>query len=262
MSDREIILMDGIVVPSVTEVISALGFNRESLLRYVEWCCKEGFSPDWHRKDKAERGTLVHNWITRALLDQPQPETTDPLNRETSKKIRAIFEGWLSWAKGRSFEILLCEERLRLDIVRMHGKPDLITLLDGVVVLWDWKTSSDGRPKLEHWIQCGGYMVLAEHHGMMVGSVCIVVMEVDSDDNFVAVREHWRTAEQMKLYRELYWVAHDATNLHAQIVEQERALSAERMAAKKAATVARNEQKQLEKKAEREAAKLAKVGAA
>jgi len=244
MTKREPFLIDGKPAPSVTEIIRTLGFNTPGLMAWQRSCYMRGIDPDKVRDDAAARGTAVHAWIARHIKGEPQPTDDDPfaVARELQQDVKDIFAMWLTWHDEHKPYVVTCEDRL-VDIdQRYHGTPDLIGVENHDCCVYDWKTSSDDKPKLEHWIQVAAY------GGMQCGwrgyrSACIVVLQVDADGKCVGVTEHRKSAAELLDHARLFAIALDAHQVHERIKDTKRAESLARREQRKAATVERNKQK-------------------
>jgi hypothetical protein len=210
-----------------------------------------GIDPDQVRDDAAARGTAVHAWIARHIKGEPQPTDDDPfaVERELQQDVKDIFAMWLTWFNARTLDVKLCEQRLIDYDDRFHGAPDLVAVEDGEWTVYDWKTSSDDKPKLEHWIQVAAYARMVELliDGAGFVGACVVVLQVDADGKCIGVTEHRSTAAELSDYLRLFEVARDAHQAHKRIKDSKRAESLARREQRKAATVARNAEKRAAK---------------
>ncbi len=248
MTKREPFLIDGKPAPSVTEIIRTLGFSTPGLMAWQRSCYLRGVDPDKVRDDAAARGTAVHAWIARHIKGEQQPTDDDPfaVARELQQDVKDIFAMWLAWFNARTLDVKLCEQRLVNVDERYHGTPDLVAVEDGEWTVYDWKTSSDDKPKLEHWLQVAAYADLVSEiddiDAVQIGA-CIVVLQVDADGKCIGVTEHRRRDFNLHDYARLFAIALDAHQVHERIKDSKRAESLARREQRKAATVERNKQK-------------------
>jgi hypothetical protein len=210
LAKREPYLIDGVACRSVTETIDLLGVNKAPLMQWVAWCGREGLDWERYRDDAASLGSETHACIERALRGEDQPSIdADPFAPSTQREARYLFSAWLQWATGREFEIIAIEQKLQIANIRMHGTPDFVAREDGKVVLYDWKSSTKSKAKLEHWIQAAAYCIMLEDGGLDVDSVCIVTINKKTK---IATGER-KTMAELSTYRELWWCAHSISQL-------------------------------------------------
>lgn len=202
---RERMIIDGKEYRRVTEIIDALGFNRAALMGWANWLGTQGKSHKAESREAADLGTELHKWIERYWRKEAQP-VEDAFTTDKERKAAAMFEPWKKWRKENltPIEILHIEHRFRCDQTFITGSPDLIarTKQHGIAV-FDWKTSSDGKPKPEHWIQQGGYSVLIEQAGIAQERAVLVVVNKKTKK----VEQFAKTMEQLQPWRELFWAA-------------------------------------------------------
>ncbi|WP_313818749.1 PD-(D/E)XK nuclease family protein [Cupriavidus sp.] len=110
---------DGVVIPSVTQILAPLNdlsFIKPDVLQY-----------------KRELGTAVHK--ATELYDQGElDEATVPA------VVQPYLDGWIRLRAELSFEILGMEERVFHPAHRYAGTYDRLVLLDGKRCIWDLKT--------------------------------------------------------------------------------------------------------------------------
>ncbi|MGO4278245.1 PD-(D/E)XK nuclease family protein [Cupriavidus sp. RAF20_2] len=110
---------DGVVIPSVTQILAPLNdlsFIKPDVLQY-----------------KRELGTAVHK--ATELYDQGElDEATVPA------VVQPYLNGWIRLRAELSFEILGMEERVFHPAHRYAGTYDRLVLLDGKRCIWDLKT--------------------------------------------------------------------------------------------------------------------------
>jgi hypothetical protein len=132
-------LDDGTLVPSVTEIIHAVGLSKWRAGR--------------HAKFYMERGKLLHTvaaWWDQGCLDE---DSVDPA---VAPHLRAYKE-FVTMNRSR-IEWLEIEEPLACESLRFAGTPDRVLLWDGKRAILDLKT---GSPAPWHQVQTAGYAMLA-----------------------------------------------------------------------------------------------------
>lgn len=209
MSTREPVIIGGIARRSVTEVVDLFGSNKAYLTGWAASCVYRGRDFESDREDAAQLGTDVHKWIARHFRGEAQPEGVDPFDTQTHDNVRALFKAWQVWAFARDIEMVEIEKKMILEEMCAHGTPDAkgvetIGTFQGRWI-YDWKTSSKGNARLEHWIQLAGYLLMCLALGEKIDGVCIVTI----DKKKMRAREERKTVEEMAPFCAIY------KNLHA-----------------------------------------------
>lgn len=147
--------------PSVTTILS--NSDKSSL---DEWIKRVGEKQAEKIKNEAgERGSSIHDLMEDYLLR----------GKEYSKKdlgpfIWCMYIPLLSWVKRHIQEVIMCEEALYSDILRVAGRVDLVAVVDGKPTIVDFKTSI--QMKQREWIgnyemQCSAYsFMVKERHNI------------------------------------------------------------------------------------------------
>lgn len=145
---------DGEELPSVTTLLGELGWNKDALFFWADKLAREGKSPRLERDAAARRGTMLHGLIEWSMSDdEQQPETSLHADR--------AFEAWCKWREQRQLEVLAQEQPIVSPMLGFAGTPDLVARENGVVAVYDWKTSTKHRaPYHEHIIQVTAYAML------------------------------------------------------------------------------------------------------
>jgi len=207
MTDREPVIINGKPRRSVTATIDLLGMNKSALMQWVAWCGREGLSFERYRDDAAALGSAVHARIEAHMTGRPVPraDSSDPFAAAHDVEADALFGVWFEqWGKHRSFADVQCERKLILESCNMHGTCDMVAAENGRRVLYDWKTSTKSKAKLEHWVQTAAYLVMLEDSGEKIDDVCIVTI----DKKKRKAREERKAVAEMQPYRDLWWLAH------------------------------------------------------
>ena len=207
MTTRTPVIINGKPRRSVTETIDLLGVNKPALMQWVAWCGREGLDWNQYRDDAAALGSAVHARIEAAMMgrDVPRADASDPFASAHEREADELFAVWRTqWAKGRTFDDVQCERKLVLESCNMHGTCDMVATEGGRRVLYDWKTSTKSKAKLEHWVQAAAYLVLLDDAAELIDDACIVTVNKKTK----RAREERKTVAEMQPYRELWWIAH------------------------------------------------------
>jgi len=126
-------LLDGLSIPSVTQIISNLinlGFVSAEIL-----------------KEKADLGTKVH--LTTEFYDKGTLDLTG-----LHPMLKQYLDSWIKFRKDFGFEPTEIELRLAHPILRYAGTIDRVGIINGKKVLLDIKS---GSVQKAHEIQTAGY---------------------------------------------------------------------------------------------------------
>lgn len=150
-------LKDGTKVPSVTTVLSR--FKESGGL--IHWAWKLGTEGKDYRRvrdDSATAGTLAHEMIERRILGSP-PLAYDPkVPEELWVGASTALESFVKWEAEHGLKIVATERPLVSEKFRFGGTLDAIGLVDGELVILDWK--SGNRIYAEAVAQCAAYRQL------------------------------------------------------------------------------------------------------
>lgn len=127
--------LDGKKVPSVTQVLSEMGF----------------IDTRWFTEESRERGTLVHKLCELHDLGVLDEESVDP-------RLAGYLAAWKSFGVKTEFVWTSVEKPLAHPLFRYAGTPDRIGISGkGIKTLIDIKS---GPPSLWHCFQIGGYLAM------------------------------------------------------------------------------------------------------
>jgi hypothetical protein len=156
---------DGVRLPSVTTVISNLGWNTRSLMH---WAWKQGWEQKDYKEEKqaaANIGTVAHKLIeidvTQGIVVPSDIETLRyRFGNETVDKALIAFSGYERWRDSEEFQSLTAEESLISETMRCGGTLDhymvfAVGLVRGKRSILDVKVTRDIYP--EHIIQVSTY---------------------------------------------------------------------------------------------------------
>jgi hypothetical protein len=134
--EKHLYTIDGIVVPSVTQVLKPL----------YRWTGEPGYA--------ADLGTVVHECC--ALL------SAGSLDEDSvAEAARPYVDGWRQLLDTGRVEVLAPEKRMWHEKRRFGGTLDLIVKFDGREAIWDWKTGASIGPEVG--VQLAGYCELENY---------------------------------------------------------------------------------------------------
>ncbi len=156
--------LDGECYPSVTSIIAVK--PDEGLAKWRAWKGDEEADRIMHAAGAI--GTRFHDGIERLVKGEDVAES-DPA-------IFAMLEKVEGWTKEHTLYPLMQEVKVWSKTHRYQGTFDLVGLVDGVLVILDWKTSS--KLKNTMWLQLVAYArALAEMTGLKIEKGIIVRIE-------------------------------------------------------------------------------------
>ncbi len=134
-------LKDGVTkVPGTTTICTAYK-DSGGLLHWAWTQGKEGLDYRETRDKAGDIGTLVHAAIEAALAGNPLPGTFCEGDASYDEVPARAYGAFLKWQKQTKIEILNQEMLLVSEEYRYGGTPDAVGVVDGKLVLLDWKTS-------------------------------------------------------------------------------------------------------------------------
>lgn len=188
---------DGEELPSVTTLLSELGWNKDALFGWADKLAREGKSPIMERDAAARRGTMVHETIEWAETDDDAAERP-----QASLEADLAFNAWCQWRSERQLETLAREQPIVSSMLGFAGTPDLVARENGVVGIYDWKTAAKMRaPYLEHIVQVTAYAALwgwqcaangRPNDAALFGALVKMAPDPDDDSKWKAQEYRWR----------------------------------------------------------------------
>jgi hypothetical protein len=136
ISEDHIYTVDGVIYPSVTQILQAIGF----------------INTQWFTEYGCERGSLVHKIVHWHLTGELDEATIDPV-------LQGYFEAWKAFERDTEFKTIDAEKPLFSKEYGFVGTPDNIGIMRDLCVL-DYKSGSLG-PVVR--LQLAAYEILAEH---------------------------------------------------------------------------------------------------
>lgn len=134
--------VEGKRVPSVTTIIgSNLGWNKDPLMYWAWKQGTEGLDFRTIKEKAANAGTIAHDMIECDLKGVPYKpaKNADPELLELAQK---AFKNYLNWKTNVKFEVIGLEVPLVHRVYKFGGCIDCIARVNGLVSLFDWKTSN------------------------------------------------------------------------------------------------------------------------
>lgn len=132
-------LPDGTRCPSVTTVLSSLGWSKAPLMHWAWKEGKEGRDYKQSRQKAADIGTIAHAMIESfARHEQFNPETYDS---ELIAQAEPAFAAFMDWWRDKDVHLFRTEVSIVCPQYRFGGTLDATGLVDNRFVLLDWKTS-------------------------------------------------------------------------------------------------------------------------
>ena len=149
-------LLDGRVVPSVTQVLSIIA--KPSLVKWANRMGLQGIDTYELTSESTAVGTIFHAQI-QAFLTQEEI-SLQGFSDKLSSRAKELFQQWLRWNEESGLSYIFVEE----SFVSKRGYGGTIDALayDDEVVLLDWKTSNFIAP--EYYLQLAAYWKLVEEN--------------------------------------------------------------------------------------------------
>jgi len=153
---------EGTFIPGTTTILGII--NKPALMPWTAKMCGEWLEDNWesfakpdpdipalvkemkgHYRKKtdtaADIGTMAHNWIERFIKGANEPPPENELAAQS-------VEAFLGWWHAHKIEVLHSEKVLFSRTHWYAGTVDLIAMVDDVLTLADFKTSSGIYPEM------------------------------------------------------------------------------------------------------------------
>lgn len=171
-------ILDGIVYPSVTEILNII--NKPQL---VEWFKRKGFEEILEEGERATSiGDMVHDIIHQTLSGKKVEIPKDYPYVDEVKKCVSAFIDWYQKFKFKKIEL---EYTVFHKQYFYAGTFDCLgRTADGKIILFDWKTSSAIYP--EYHLQLAAYKYAYEHQTGQKVDECWIVRFGKKDGEFEA----------------------------------------------------------------------------
>ena len=180
-------LNDGTPVPSVTTVLSNLGWSKEGLMYWAWKLGTEGRDYRKVRKEAAGVGTVVHRMIEEHIKGNTEDSAAlQALNEEDAMMASQSFNMYLKWEKRTKPKFRFTEVSLVSEKYRFGGTLDAVGEIDDEMFLMDFKTSNAVYP--DHVIQGAAYRALwNEVHSVQL-SEGFYLLRIGKEGGF---HDHW-----------------------------------------------------------------------
>lgn len=152
---------DGKRIPSVTTVLSGLGWKTDGLMFWAHGIGLEGRQLHEARAKAADAGTLAHAMAAADITGGEPPDLSD-VDEDTAQRALAAFESYLSWKRMTRLELVSSEVPLVSEAHRYGGTLDAVAVFDGAAGLLDFKSAKALYG--DHVVQVSAYWKLWEEN--------------------------------------------------------------------------------------------------
>ncbi len=159
---------DGTLLPGVTTVLSVI--NKPALVPWANRLGLEGIKSSEYVDELAAIGTLAHHLI-ECHLTAGSPDISGYTPDQVSLAENAVAS-FHAWARGKAVETRQTEWPLVSEAHRYGGTLDWYGLVDGVLSVIDFKTSSAIYD--DHCYQLAGYHQLLTENGYEVAEARVL----------------------------------------------------------------------------------------
>lgn len=208
---REPYLLDGVEVPSVTEVLSVYSGASEHLMVWSNNLGKKGKDYREELDRTAQIGSCAHMMIEFALMHAPVEHWSEyPRDiMDQASKIMNLFDRWCG---DKEIRVINQEKRMVSRDFACGGTYDLLCQIDdGPVVLVDFKTASAIRPK--NIAQVAAYVdMVNETEDRNVEQACILRVGRDGTSE-----ELWVDEAMLDRGRHMFLLARQMYTLHQEL---------------------------------------------
>ncbi len=160
MGKHAFALRDGTEVPSVTTILSNLGWKSYGLMYWAHALGKAGKDLREEREAVAEVGTICHAYAAADIGGRQRGPFDAP--DEILEKAERSFASYLQWKAMTRLELLAPELPLVSERHRFGGRLDAVVSFDGSAGLLDFKSSKTLYP--DHIVQVAAYAHLWDEH--------------------------------------------------------------------------------------------------
>jgi len=147
-------LADGTRVPGVTTILSMMKGDPGALMSWAWKLGKEGKDYREERDRAAGIGTITHEFIDADITsrDRTMP-TADEFHVASEKFVEMLeraesaFTAYKRWKTAVKLEIIATEAQLVSEQYKFGGTSDAIAMLDGELIILDWKAANHIYPE-------------------------------------------------------------------------------------------------------------------
>lgn len=171
---------NGIRVPGVTTITAELGWSKETLCKWHNRMGREGIDTSKYVTDKADIGTLAHRMVECYLTGETL-DTSDYSKNQIDTAENCLIS-FYEWEKSNAIKVLHHELQLVSETYGFGGTLDLHGMVNLIYEISDLKTGSGIYP--EHFVQVGGYCILADEHKIPYQRARIINIPRNEDEEF------------------------------------------------------------------------------
>lgn len=142
-------------VPSVTTILSRFK-DSGGLLYWANQAGLDGKTLDEARAPAATAGTMAHDLVEAHINGRDIPSLEG--DKDVIEKAQAAFATYKVWERNTKLEIRHTEVALVSNEHDFGGRLDAVGVMDGKLVLIDWKTSNSVYA--DYTLQCAAYGIL------------------------------------------------------------------------------------------------------
>jgi len=148
---------DGKRVPSVSTILSQLGWSKDGLVYWANSVGLDGMTLDEARERVTGPGTIAHAMIEADTKGEALD--TSKVANDVLTEARQSFDNYLAWKAANVVEVLSSEGSLVSEELRFGGTHDLVYIgRSGKVCMLDAKTGNGVYG--DHMVQVAGYGML------------------------------------------------------------------------------------------------------
>jgi hypothetical protein len=152
---------DGVRIPSVTTVLSGLGWKTDGLMFWAHGIGIQGIPLHEARSKAADAGTLAHAMAAADITGAQAPDLSDA-DADTRERAQAGFDAYRQWRRMSRLELVASEVPLVSEMHRFGGTLDAIAVFDGAAGILDFKSAKQLYG--DHVIQVAAYRALWEEN--------------------------------------------------------------------------------------------------
>lgn len=172
----------GDIVPGVTTIIGSV-LAKPQLIVWANRLGLQGIDSTKYRDEKGLIGTLAHAFILADL--KGEKIETDDYSKDQIDQAENCYLKWLEWRKGRELKPVCIETPLVSEVYQFGGSPDYLGMINGDLVLADYKTGFVGK---EAYIQTCAYRELLIENGYPPATkILILGIPRTEDEKFTEV---------------------------------------------------------------------------
>lgn len=189
----------GQVVPSCTTILQVL--NVPTLIYWSNKIGRRGKDYGNEMASYGRIGTFTHALIEKYFkgdLDDFR-EKMDVCNDNEKAQAYKAYSNFLRWTTENEFELLESEIKLVSDSLNFGGTIDFVGIINGKIVILDFKTSNYFNKKM--FLQLAGYMHLLLEHGYEIEGVMILKLSKTKDEFLVMEKSCDELEQYSKLFR-------------------------------------------------------------